>query len=176
VAIGEWIADASPEHRAELGLTRADTPDVTTIWRLLVAVDPFCLDRVIGAWLSSLVRRRGNTGSGGRMVVAVDGKSIRGARRRAGKSQAPADAADTQSQERVATAPVAPHLMACLDHGSGAVLAQIAVGEKTNEIPMFLKLLDQIEDLREVLVTADALSRRRDNASYADARVMPMQT
>jgi hypothetical protein len=51
------------------------------------------------------------------MVLAVDGKTLRGARSRGG---------------------TAPHLMACLDHATGTVLAQIAVDGKTNEITMLV--------------------------------------
>ena len=50
-----------------------------------------------------------------------------------------------------------PHLLACLDHGSGVVPAQAAVDGRTNEIPMFTALPGQAGDLGEVLVTADAL-------------------
>jgi hypothetical protein len=45
------------------------------------------------------------------------------------------------------------------------VLAQVGVDGKTNEITMFATLLDQIEDLTGVLVTADVLCRRRHKAS-----------
>ena len=61
-------------------------------------------------------------------MVAVDGKTVRGART--------GDA-------------TAPHLLACLDHGTGVVLAQVAVDGKTNEIIMFTALLGQAGDLRE---------------------------
>jgi hypothetical protein len=47
--------------------------------------------------------------SGGRLVIAIDGKTVRGAKGKKGK---------------------APHLVAALAHGIGAVLAQVAVDEK----------------------------------------------
>ena len=48
-------------------------------------------------------------------MIALDGKTIRGARTRPdGK---------------------APHLVAAFDHGAGAVLGQVAVDVKSNEIP-----------------------------------------
>ena len=151
-AIAEWTEDVGAAQRAKLGLTRADSPDLTTIWRLLIAVDPQQLDRAVGGWLAGLLRRR--PANERRRVVAIDGKSIRGARQR-GSGE------DTQEdQER------APHLMGCIDHSSGVVLAQVAVGSKTNEIPMFSVTLDQIEDLKDVLVTADALCRPRHKASW----------
>jgi hypothetical protein len=85
-------------------------------------------------------------------VLAVDGKSVRGARNHA------------DPEDR------ALHLLACLEHDSGAVLAQVAVDGKTNEIPMFSVALDQIDDLRDVLVTADALHAQREHATYLHGR------
>jgi predicted transposase YbfD/YdcC len=82
-------------------------------------------------------------------VLAVDGKTVRGAR-----------AADG----------AAPHLMACLDHSTGVVLAQVAVDGKTNEITMFTGLLDQAGDLQGALVTADALHAQREHAAYLHDR------
>jgi predicted transposase YbfD/YdcC len=81
--------------------------------------------------------------------MAVDGKTLRGAR---------------TSQD------LAPHLLACLDHGSGVVCAQIAVDGKTNEITMFAGLLDQITDLHGAVITADALHAQREHATYLHKR------
>ncbi|MGB8504107.1 MAG: hypothetical protein WCE29_18300, partial [Mycobacterium sp.] len=57
---------------------------------------------------------------------------------------------------------------------TGAVLAQLAVGAKTNEIPMLTKLLDTIPDIAGAVITADALCRYRHKASYAEVAVMPI--
>jgi predicted transposase YbfD/YdcC len=51
-AIAEWASDAPPQLRAGLGLP-GPVPDLVTIWRVLTAVDPLALDRVIGAWVSA---------------------------------------------------------------------------------------------------------------------------
>ena len=83
------------------------------------------------------------------MVLAVDGKTLRGAR---------------------ASADAAPHLMACLDHASGVVHAQIAVDGKTTEISMFSGLLDQVTGLDGVVITADALHAQREHAAYLHGR------
>jgi len=53
-------------------------------------------------------------------VIAIDGKTVRGAKDKAGK---------------------APHLVAALAHGIGAVLGQVAVDAKSNEIPAVRELL-----------------------------------
>ena len=153
-AIAEWIADAGAQQRTRLGVSRTDISDLATIWRLLIAVGPLQLDRAIGGWLGGLLRRRWREGR--RRVVAIDGKSIRGARHRG--------SSEDDGEER------APHLMGCIDHASGVVLAQVAVGGKTNEIPVFSVTLDQIEDLKDVLVTADAMHAQRDHAAYLRGR------
>jgi len=122
-------------------------PDLVTIWRVLTAVDPAALDRAAGAWVSAQLAGRRPPGE--RVVLAVDGKTVRSAR-----------AADGS----------APHLLACLDHGTGAVLAQAAVDSKTNEITMFTAVLDQAGELAGVLVTADALHAQREHADWLHER------
>ena len=88
-------------------------------------------------------------------AAAVDGKTVRGA----------LDAKGAQT-----------HLLAAATHTDSLVLAQVEVGAKTNEIPLFAPLLDQLADLgadlSEMVITADALCRRRHKASYEDVRVM----
>src|SRR5258705_7537357 len=97
-AIAEWAADAPPRLRARLGLP-GTVPDLVTIWRVLTAVDPAALDRAAGGWVSAQLAGRRPPGK--RVVLAVDGKTVRGARAAGGS---------------------APHLLACLDHGTGVVL------------------------------------------------------
>ncbi len=145
-AIAEWAAGAPPRLRARLGLP-GTVPDLVTIWRVLTAVDPAALDRAAGAWVSAQLAGRRPPGE--RVVLAVDGKTVRGARAAGGS---------------------APHLLACLDHGTGVVLAQSAVGSKTNEITMFTAVLDQAGELAGVLVTADALHAQREHADWLHER------
>ena len=145
-AIAEWASDAPAQVRAALGLP-GQGPDLVTIWRVLTATDPAALDRAIGSWVTAQLAEA--CPGPVRAVLAVDGKTLRGAR---------------AGQDR------APHLMACLDHGSGAVCAQVAVDGKSNEIPMFAPLLDQITGLAGALVTADALHAQREHASYLHRR------
>ena len=145
-AIAEWASDAPAQLRAELGIPGA-VPDLVTIWRVLTAVNPAALDRALGSWVTARLAARRVPGT--RPALAVDGKTLRGARTGQG---------------------AAPHLMACLDHGSGVVCAQVAVDGKTNEITMFAGLLDQIGDLDGMLVTADAMHAQRDHATYLHGR------
>lgn len=150
-AIGEWIADLSDPARANLALT-GKTPAGTTLWRLLIAVDPSALQAALGAWLRHHVRQRARQGQGGRRrarrVLAVDGKAMRATLR----GQAPM------------------HLLAVLDHATSVVLAQVNVDVKTNEIPCFTTVLDQIEDLTDVVITADAMHAQTSHVSYLRGR------
>lgn len=52
--------------------------DLTTIWRLLIAVDSLMLDRAVGTWMGGLLARR-RKGRHPPQLAAVDGKSIRDA-------------------------------------------------------------------------------------------------
>jgi predicted transposase YbfD/YdcC len=61
-------------------------------------------------------------------------------------------------------------VMACLDHHTGVVLGQVEIDEKSNEIPQFATLLDTVEDLTDVVVTADALHAQRGHAEYLHKR------
>ena len=56
--------------------------------------------------------------------------------------------------------------MAAIDHHAGVVIGQVDVPGKTNEIPMFSQLCDQIADLEGVVVTADAMHCQKDHADY----------
>lgn len=114
VAIAEWSRDLTPAVRARLGLGRR-APCESTIRRLLQAVDAAELDQVVSSWLAA--RGAPHTPAGqaarSRRVIAIDGKSARGAR---------------HAGER------AVHLLAAFDTGTGVVLAQSVVDGKTNEI------------------------------------------
>ena len=103
-AIGQWAADAGPEALAGLGAARGPAEE-STFRRAFALVSADVLDRVLGAWLWTRAVQ-----AGGRLVIAIDGKTVRGAKSKAGK---------------------APHLVAALAHGIGAVLGQVAVEEKS---------------------------------------------
>jgi predicted transposase YbfD/YdcC len=136
-AIGEWARDAGSTALERLGLERGEV-DESTFRRLFARLDADGLDAVLGAWAvarSALVA--------GRRVIAIDGKAVRGAR--GGGSGA-------------------PHLVAALAHGSGAVFGQVAVSEKSNEIPAARELL-RLLDLNGVVVTMDALHTQHDTAA-----------
>lgn len=137
-AIAEWVHDAPAEALGRLGID-GRPPSESTIRRTLARVDAAVLDQIIGvwAWLRTSV-------IDGRRVIAVDGKTLRGAKDAAGHLT---------------------HLLAALDQGSGVALGQLEVGAKTNEIPLITDLLAAF-DLTDVVVTADALHCQRATAEH----------
>ena len=138
VAIAEWAAQASPAAVAKLGVT-GEVPSESTIRRTINKIDANGLDVVVGAWAAL----RATTSEKFR-VIAVDGKSLRGSATAGGRCR---------------------HLLSALTHTGGMVLGQLDVALKTNEIPMFSTLLDNIE-LLGALVTADAMHCQKDHAKY----------
>jgi predicted transposase YbfD/YdcC len=136
-AIGQWAADAGPEVLAVLGAARGPAEE-STFRRAFALVSADALDRVLGAWLHTRAVQ-----AGGRLVIAVDGKTVRGAKSKSGK---------------------APHLVAALAHGIGAVLGQVAVEEKSNEIPAVRDLLKAFADLAGAVITIDAMHTQHDTA------------
>jgi predicted transposase YbfD/YdcC len=142
-AIGQWAADAGPEVLAVLGATRGPAEE-STFRRAFALVSADVLDRVTGAWLWTRALQ-----SGGRLVIAIDGKTVRGAKGKKGK---------------------APHLVAALAHGIGAVLGQVAVDEKSNEIPAVRELLKAFAGLAGAVITIDAMHTQHDTAQAILAR------
>jgi len=141
-AIGEWVGD-QPEHAlARLGVVTGPPPTESTIRRAFARLDADLLDQVIGAHLWTRTRV-----VAGRRVIALDGKTVRGA--------------------RTANA-VAPHLVAAFDHAAGTVLGQVAVATKSNEIPAVRDLLATF-DLFAVVVTVDAMHTQTDTATAITA-------
>jgi predicted transposase YbfD/YdcC len=136
-AIGQWAADAGAETLAALGADSGPAEE-STFRRAFAMVSADVLDRALGAWLHTRAGR-----AGGRLVIAVDGKAGHGAKGRDGK---------------------APHLVAALAHGVGAVLGQVAVEAKSNEIPAVRELLKAFADLAGAVITIDALHTQGDTA------------
>jgi len=136
-AIGQWAADAGPDVLVALGAARGPAEE-STFRRAFALVSADVLDRVLGAWLHTRAVQ-----AGGRLVIAVDGKTVRGAKGKDGK---------------------APHLVAALAHGIGAVLGQVAVDAKSNEIPAVRELLKAFADLVGAVLTIDAMHTQHDTA------------
>jgi len=80
----------------------------------------------------------------GLQVIAVDGKTARGARRCDGR---------------------AVHLFAALSQDTSVVLGQCALDPKTNEINTFGPLLDRL-NITGAIINADALHTQRAHVTY----------
>jgi predicted transposase YbfD/YdcC len=137
-AIGQWAEELTLAQLAGLGLSRGAAPDASTFRKVLGRLDADTLDQLAGAYLWTRTRA-----AGGRRVIAVDGKTVRGA--------------------RIAGGP-APHLVSALDHATGAVLGQLATAVKSNEIPAARDLLAGF-DLADVVVTLDAMHTQAETAT-----------
>ena len=143
-AIAEWVADLPDDTAELLGIDAARRPSEAMIRRLLQALDPDRLAAVVGTWLAARTPAPAPS-----RAIAVDGKTLRGSR-----------TADTAAR----------HVLAAADQDSGVVLASIDVDGKTNEITRFGPLLDQIGDLRDTVITADALHCQREHVTYLAER------
>ncbi len=146
-AVAEWAGDVPQQVLAELGVFRDPftgvyrAPDESTFRRILAGVDADALDDTVGRWI--ITSGSGSGATAGRRVYSVDGKTLRGS--------GPAGAQ--------------VHLLAALDQHTGAVLAQLDVAGKTNEITRFQPLLAGL-DLTAAVITADALHTQREHARW----------
>jgi len=155
-AIGEYARDKGRLVLDTLGADGA-VAHSATIRRVLVDADPAGLQEAITAWSLAQLTARDRPSSDvpvreRRSVIAVDGKTVRGARTRTG---------DDDGRQ--------PHLVAALDQHTGAVLAQTAVAEKASEIAALPVVLDGL-DITDAVITADALHVQRSHADYLHAR------
>uniref|UniRef100_UPI002104D935 ISAs1 family transposase n=1 Tax=Candidatus Mycobacterium methanotrophicum TaxID=2943498 RepID=UPI002104D935 len=128
-----WSRTAPEDVMAQLGI-RFRCPSEKTFRSVLSRLDPVDLDRRLGAYFTTLAVTQ-DAADGGLLAVALDGKTLRGARR---------------------LGSTAAHLVAVFAHRTRLVLGQLAVAEKSNEIPcvrMLLKLLPRVR----LLVTVDAM-------------------
>jgi predicted transposase YbfD/YdcC len=151
-AIAEWAADAPPHVLARLGGPCREpdrgpvAPAEATVRRILQRIDGDALDTAVGSWLAGRERAAGqekNDSDRPLPSLAVDGKTVRGARRTDG----------TQV-----------HLLAAMT-GTGLVTAQREVDGKTNEITVFQPLLAPL-DLHGTVVTFDALHSQTAHARF----------
>jgi DDE_Tnp_1-associated len=139
-AIAEYAHDSRRDVLDALQIGPV-APHASTIRRVLQQLDPDALDAALRSWtLARLAAQAPNPpprrpSRESRKVLAVDGKTVRGARRPDGSRA---------------------HLVAVFDLTSGAVLAQREIASKGGEVAVVPRLLDGL-DLTDVLVTADAL-------------------
>lgn len=147
-AIGEWAADAPQQVLVRLGVRHDPrrgerrAPDEATMRRALQRVDGDAVDAAITTWTRA---RRGEPPADAPVVIAIDGKTVRGTRGPDGSGGV--------------------HLLAAMAHTDAVVLAQVLVDTKVNETGRSAALLDQL-DLTGAIVTADAMHTIRATVTY----------
>jgi hypothetical protein len=140
--IAQWARECTQDELARLGIRRnrrtgrLHAPSEPALRRFVQRIDADAVDRHLSQWLERL----GCFDT----AVAIDGKTLRGARRQDG----------TQV-----------HLLSAVLHASGITIAQREVDSKSNEIPAAAPLLEPL-DLAGRCVTADALHTQRNLACF----------
>ncbi|RKU26316.1 ISAs1 family transposase [Candidatus Poribacteria bacterium] len=149
--IATWLRRQLALAKA-LGFRRKETPSGSTFHNLLKNLDVVKLEQTLTKWVMTTYQKH-SVFESRLKAVAIDGKSLRGT--------------DSEEFRRL-------HLLAAVSHELGIPLAQWAVGEKTNEIPVASQLLKHF-DVAEKVITTDALLTQRGfckdiltaNADYA---------
>jgi predicted transposase YbfD/YdcC len=149
VAIAQWSATA-PQALGVCG----GSPSAATFRRVLGAVDIAAVEAAWTTWVTGRQARAraqqpaGTTTAECRIVLAVDGKTLRGSK----------DADGQQTK-----------LVCVFDHAHRLVLTQSAV-VAGDEVSAFAVALATLPELAGVLVTADALHCQRAHADFLAAR------
>jgi hypothetical protein len=113
-------------------------PSDSTFQRVLGKVDAVAFSGVIGRWLAQQE-------IGALVQLAVDGKVLRGSGRHDGKPL---------------------QLLSAMTHHLRLTLDQIAIEEKSNEIPALKPLLKKLSLPPGVLITADAMHCQQESARF----------
>ena len=113
-----------------------EAPSEPTIRRMLSDIDAAAVDQVLVGWLSAAHKNKG--------PVVIDGKTLKGARRKDG----------TQV-----------HLLSAFLAHVGVTVRQAEVDSKTNEIPALRDLIEPMELKGRVLI-ADAMHTQTETARY----------
>ncbi len=132
-AVGQWCHEHQSVLREIFGPRLFLTPSGSLYRWLLPQIDIQSFEQLLSTWV------RATSQASPTDPLAVDGKTVRGARTAEGD---------------------APHLLSCFTHQSQEVWAELAVGEKTNEIPEARKLLPTLP-IGGRVCTFDALHSHR---------------
>ena len=115
-----------------------DPPSDSTFQRVINKLDAVAVARIIGTWLAQQE-------VGALAQLAVDGKVLRGSGRHDGKPL---------------------QLLSAVTHQLRLTLDQIAIEEKSNEIPALKPLLKKLDLPPGVLITADAMHCQQESARF----------
>lgn len=142
-----WARTAPADLLADLGLRKSYRPSDKTFRRVLSLIDPADLDRRLGGYFTAVALADTDTPL---VAVAIDGKTLRLARRMGA---------------------TAAHLVSAFTHHAHLVIGQLAVSDKTNEIPTVRTLLKSMRTAVratgvkvKLLVTIDAMHTQTTTA------------
>jgi predicted transposase YbfD/YdcC len=154
----QWAAGAGAEVLRALGarpdplLGVVTPPSEATLRRAVNGLDATAFEMIAAQWTAANLDVGAELAGGiGRVAVAVDGKTVRGAK---------------------IPGQVTPHLLAAATHRTPVVLAQRQIPGKTNEIPCVALLLDDLRaaghHLEKMVFTLDALHTQHSTATLID--------
>lgn len=144
LAVAEWAARCSQSMlrrfraRYDQDTKTFIPPSEPTIRRVLQNIDGQSVDNALTGWLASVTQRDNNS------LIAVDGKTLKGAKDSSGK------------QVQLLTA------FLC---NPGVVISQRKIDSKTNEIPEIKPLLAPLK-IAGSIITADAMHTQTDTARF----------
>ena len=136
-AIARW-ARLHPNLREALGFTAKQTPAASTFHYLFRQLDITAVEKVLTQWTTQTLASL-DISTSDLKGLAIDGKTL-------GNSH-------TEDARRT-------HLLAAFLHELGIPIAECAVSEKTNEIPVSMELLKAF-DVSGLVITTDALLTQR---------------
>ena len=144
LAIAEWASRCSQSMlrrfraRYDEDTKRFIPPSEPTIRRVLQNIDGQAIDNALTGWLDSVTLRDANS------LIAVDGKTLKGAKDSSGKQV---------------------QLLSAFLCNPGVVISQRKIDSKTNEIPEIKPLLASLK-IAGSIVTADAMHTQTDTARF----------
>ncbi len=136
-AIAKW-ARLHRNLRQALGFTAKQTPAASTFHYLFRRLDITAVEKVLTEWITQTLARL-DISTDDLIGLAIDGKTL-------GNSHA-------EDARRI-------HFLAAVLHELGIPIAECAVSEKTNEIPVSIELLKAF-DVTGLVITTDALLTQR---------------
>jgi hypothetical protein len=143
--IATWGANRDREYLRMIGFKRGTSIRKSALYDLLARIDAEEVEQRLMAWAESVVAEMKAAGlkvavetdekAQGWEAVALDGKTLRGSKKRGVELS---------------------HLLSAVVHGTGITLRQVPVNRKTNEIPITQVLLERLF-LEGRVFTTDAL-------------------
>jgi predicted transposase YbfD/YdcC len=140
LGIAEWVEDYGQSYLKRFGFTYPEPPGQATWYRVLGALDWAELELQTYSWAQHVLHVYADASE--LQGVAIDGKTLRGS-----KKQGAVDA----------------YLLSAVGHALAITLTQVAVADKTNEIPTVIELLSHLV-VEGCQFTMDALLTQREIA------------